>query len=152
MNSRSLGKSGTWINRNEPANLKFKLCIYTLINGVLVGRAWINAKFINPNTNKEIEIKALVDTGTTFTVIPRHIYEELGLRTVGKRRVKTASGYVDMDESFALVEVGNKRGVSPVLVSNELNEVLIGVITLEALGLTVDPTTGELRETEILML
>jgi clan AA aspartic protease len=117
-----------------------------------VGRAWINAKFINPNTNKEIEIKALVDTGTTFTVIPRHIYEELGLRTVGKRRVKTASGYVDMDESFALVEVGNKRGVSPVLVSNELNEVLIGVITLEALGLTVDPTTGELRETEILML
>ncbi|MFP3237253.1 MAG: aspartyl protease family protein [Vulcanisaeta sp.] len=115
-------------------------------------RAWINAKFINPNTNKEIEIKALVDTGATFTVIPGHIYEELGLRTVGKRRVKTASGYVDMDESFALVEVGNKRGVSPVLVSSGLNEVLIGVITLEALGLTVDPTTGELRETEILML
>jgi len=50
------------------------------------------------------------------------------------------------------VEVGNKRGVSPVLVSSELNEVLIGVITLEALGLTVDPTTGGLRETEILML
>ncbi|MFP3195929.1 MAG: hypothetical protein RXQ74_03585 [Caldivirga sp.] len=39
---------------------------------------------------------------------------------------------------------------SPVLASNELNEVLIGVITLELLGLTVDPTTGELRETEIL--
>jgi predicted aspartyl protease len=39
-----------------------------------------------------------------------------------------------------------------VLASNELNEVLIGVITLELLGLTVDPMTGELRETEILML
>ena len=32
-----------------------------------------------------------------------------------------------------------------------MNEVLIGVITLESLGLTVDPMTGELRETEILM-
>ena len=32
-----------------------------------------------------------------------------------------------------------------------MNEVLIGVITLELLGLTVDPMTGELRETEILM-
>jgi len=39
-----------------------------------------------------------------------------------------------------------------VLASNELNKVLIGVITLESLGLTVDPMTGELRETEILML
>jgi len=117
-----------------------------------MGHVWVNAKLINPITGRGIETKALVDTGATFTVIPRHIYEELGLRTVGKRRVKTASGYVDMDESFALVEVGNKRGVSPVLVSNELNEVLIGVITLEALGLTVDPTTGGLRETEILML
>ncbi len=119
---------------------------------VLMGHVLVNVKLINPLTGREIETKALVDTGTTFTVIPRHIYEELGLRTVGKRRVKTASGYVDMDESFALVEVGNRRGVSPVLVSSGLNEVLIGVITLEALGLTVDPTTGGLKETEILML
>ena len=117
-----------------------------------MGHVWVDAKLINPITGRGIEIKALVDTGATFTVIPKHIYEELELRTVGKRRVRTASGYVDMDESFALMEVGNKRGVSPVLVSNELNEVLIGVITLEALGLIVDSTTWELREAEILML
>jgi predicted aspartyl protease len=29
---------------------------------------------------------------------------------------------------------------------------LIGFLTLEALGLTVDPTTGKLKETRILLL
>ena len=50
------------------------------------------------------------------------------------------------------VSTASRETASPVLASNELNEVLIGVITLELLGLTVDPMTGELRETEILML
>jgi len=109
-------------------------------------------RLINPITNEGIETKALMNTSATFTVIPRHIYEELGLSTVSKRRVKTTNGYVDMDKSFALMKVGNKHEASPALVSNELNEALTGVVTLELLGLTVDPTTGELREIEILML
>jgi len=55
-------------------------------------------------------------------------------------------------ESFALVEVKGKRAVTLILISRELSETLIGVITLEALGLTVDLTTGELKEVEILLL
>jgi len=55
-------------------------------------------------------------------------------------------------ESFAIVEVKGRRAVTPILISRELSETLIGVITLEALGLTVDPTTGELKEVEILLL
>jgi len=34
----------------------------------------------------------------------------------------------------------------------DLKDLLIGVLTLEALGLTVDPTTGKLKETRILLL
>jgi len=82
-----------------------------------MGHVWVNVRLVNPITGKEVETKALVDTGA------RH-------------QVSTAS----------------RETASPVLASNELNEVLIGVITLELLGLTVDPMTGELRETEILML
>jgi len=37
------------------------------------------------------------------------------------------------------------------LVSKDLKDLLIGVLTLEALGLIVDPTTGKLREKGILL-
>jgi predicted aspartyl protease len=42
--------------------------------------------------------------------------------------------------------------VTPVLVTDTLDLVLVGVITLEALSLVVDPTTGELRESEAYLL
>ena len=38
------------------------------------------------------------------------------------------------------------------LVSGELEDMLIGVLTLEALGFRVDPTTGKLKESRILLL
>ncbi len=42
--------------------------------------------------------------------------------------------------------------MTSVLISKELKDVLIGVLTLDALGLTVDPTTSKLKETRILLL
>ncbi len=55
-------------------------------------------------------------------------------------------------ESFAIVKVKGKRAITLILVLRGLTRALIGVITLEALGLTVDPATGELKEVEILLL
>ena len=81
--------------------------------------------------------------------IPRSkIKRILGLKKRSCDRVETAKGYADLDESFALLGAWGKRGVTPILISKELKDVLIGVLTLEALGLTVDPTTGELKEQE----
>jgi predicted aspartyl protease len=45
-----------------------------------------------------------------------------------------------------------RKASSQILVSDDVDLVLIGVLTLEALGLEVDPTTGRLKETEILLL
>jgi len=52
----------------------------------------------------------------------------------------------------SLREIEGKRGLTPLLVSRDLKDLLIGVLILEALGLTVDPTTGKLKEIEILLL
>ncbi|MGQ9469450.1 MAG: aspartyl protease family protein [Nitrososphaerales archaeon] len=93
-----------------------------------------------------------MDTGSTYTVIPWRIYENLNLKLVGKKEVETAKGLTRLDESFAVIEIEGKRGLTPLLVSKELKDLLIGVLTLEALGLTVDPTTGKLKETRILLL
>ena len=85
-------------------------------------------------------------------MIPWWVYERLNLKIVGRKRVEIAEGYLELDESFAVIEIEGRRGVTPLLVSKELSEVLVGVVTLEVLGLAVDPTTGKLRETRILLL
>jgi len=95
---------------------------------------------------------ALVDTGATYTVVPWSVYEKLNLMIVGKKMVETAKGPTELDESFLVIEIKGKRAVTPVLISRDLKDVLVGVLTLEALGLAVDPTTGELKESRILLL
>lgn len=117
-----------------------------------MGHVWVDAKIINAVTAQEVKVTALVDTGATFTIIPLWVHEKLNLKIIGKRRIETAKGETELDESFALVEMEGKHAVTPVLISRELKDVLIGVLTLEALGLTIDPTTGKLKETRILLL
>jgi len=85
-----------------------------------MGHTWVEAKIANPFTGQDVKVVALVDTGATFTVVPSWIHEKLGLKVVGKKKVKTAKGYADLDESFALVEVEGKQGVTPMLISKEL--------------------------------
>jgi len=117
-----------------------------------MGHVWVKAKVTNPLSGVNAEEEALVDTGATYTVIPWRTYEKLDLRLVGEKEVETAKGLTRLDESFAIIEIQGKRGLTPLLVSKDLKDLLIGVLTLEALGLTVDPTTGKLKETRILLL
>jgi len=117
-----------------------------------MGYIWVKAKVINPLNGSEVEEEALVDTGSTYTVIPLRTYEKLSLKVVGEKNVETAKGLTRLDESFAIVEIEGRRGLTPLLVSRDLKDLLIGVLTLEALGLTVDPAIGKLKETRILLL
>lgn len=95
-----------------------------------------------------IEASAFVDTGATFTTIPRHISEKLGLRVTAKLMVRTATQLETFEQSFASVEINGDLTVTPILLSGTPDKILVGVITLEGLWLTVDPTTGQLKEAE----
>ena len=117
-----------------------------------MGHVRVKAKVVNPLTGAEVEREALVDTGATFTVIPQNLYEKLSLKVVGEKDVETAKGMTRLDESFAIVEIEGKRGLTPLLVSRDPKDMLVGVLTLKALGFKVDPTTGELKETRTLLL
>ncbi len=50
------------------------------------------------------------------------------------------------------IEIIDKRRVVPMLISNEVNFVLIGVTTLEWLNLEIDPVTDKLEESVTLLL
>ncbi|MCP8315389.1 MAG: hypothetical protein H3Z51_00805 [archaeon] len=118
-----------------------------------MGHVNIKLKLANPiEPEKGIEESAIVDTGATFTTLPLSIANNLNLKVIGKIKVNTATKTELLDQSYAYIEINNKRTVTPVLISETLDRILIGVITLESLGLAVDPTTGQLKEAEILLL
>ena len=66
--------------------------------------------------------------------------------------MRTASGAQELDQSYARIELAGKELVTHILISDTLTTVLVGVTTLEALGLAVDPAKGQLTESEILLL
>ena len=117
-----------------------------------MGHVWVDVRFVNPINGAELKTVALIDTGATYTVVPWWVHEKLNLMIVDKKRVETTKGFTELDESFLVVEIEGRRAVTPVLISKELKDILIGVLTLEALGLAVDPSTGKLKESRILLL
>jgi len=94
-----------------------------------------------------IEVEALIDTGTNRLLVPRELAERIGIRPMFRVVAELADG------SQREVEVGPVyvelmgRGAPDWAAIVEGGEVCVGAETLETLGLSVDPATGELRPT-----
>jgi len=116
-----------------------------------VGHVWVRAKIGDVEGKKVVEVDALVDTGATLTVVPRKLAEELGLRPTGRATVATANGVIELEKTRIWIELEGRGEIVPALVSDAVDKVLIGVTTLEVLGLQVDPITSKLKEWTLLL-
>jgi clan AA aspartic protease len=112
-----------------------------------MGYVYCDVKIGDPSEEKVISQRMLVDTGATYASIPKKLAKELSLPLLGEDRVTLADGREVMaTNSFAYIEInGRSHGVQVVIF--DIVEPAIGVFTLEALGLAVDPSTGKLKPT-----
>lgn len=111
-----------------------------------MGHAYTIAYLEGTETGEEVRM--LVDTGATYTTIPKDLAEKLGVLKL-PRRFKTtlADGReVEAEAGAVLIELKGREVPTTVLIM-ECKEPLLGVETLEALGLKVNPETGELEPT-----
>ncbi len=122
--------------------------------GCRMGHVRVNIKLANPARRQDtIEVAdALVDTGATWTTLPREFADRLGLEIVGQVTDETAAGEISVGHSFALIEYDGKQSFSDVLINDSVREVLVGVVTLEGLRLAVDPRSGRLVDTKLLLM
>jgi aspartyl protease family protein len=100
-----------------------------------MGYAWVDAVIKNPFSGRSISVKALADTGATLTVIPRRIAEELALPVIGKSLVQIAKGVTELEARFGIVGIMGEETSARILVSDELDTVIIGITVLEQPGL-----------------
>lgn len=111
--------------------------------------------FATGNGRKPLEIEMLVDTGAIFTLVPRRVLDELGVKPSGKRVFQTIDGSpIEREVGVALIEVQGQQppGPIPVIFGEEDDSPVLGVTALESMGLKVDPSAGKLVKTELLMM
>lgn len=119
-----------------------------------MGYVKVAAKIYNPaDRSKPIQLDLLADTGAIYTAIPASLLEKLNIKPTSTRKFKLANGKVEhYPTGEAYVEIAGEGATSIIAFLPEDATPLLGVTTLELLGLQVDPTTGELRPLELLLL
>ena len=96
--------------------------------------------------------KMLVDTGASFTVMPLRVAEKYFIETPFEVDLKLGDGRVVKARVFvAEAEIEGRRGPLRILAFEGAVPV-IGVDTLETLGLKVDPLTGKVEKTDYYLL
>ena len=97
-------------------------------------------------TRKEKKVSMFVDTGATRTVIPYKLAEEVGSLASGiKAKAKYANGNIrEVDTASVVIKVLDRETPELILL-DDVEEPILGVYTLEALGLKVDPEEGKIE-------
>ena len=89
--------------------------------------------------NKSARVRMLVDTGATFSVIPDRLACAVGIKRLPRSvAIRLADGRrVKLDSGVAIFRIDGRE--APTILVGDVAEPVLGVETLEALGLTVDP-------------
>jgi aspartyl protease family protein len=102
----------------------------------------------NPARPKVVELlEFLVDSGAIYSVVPARILRKLGIKPLRKKEeFRLADGSkIERRKGGALFKYGDKQGGADVIFGEPGDSVLLGALTLGALGLALDPLKRELR-------
>jgi predicted aspartyl protease len=85
-------------------------------------------------------VEAFVDTGASYSVVPRPVLEALGCRLIRMQPVMLPDGRIDEWPLTQIdIECEGRRTPTPVLMGPPEGRMVLGAITLEELSLGVDP-------------
>jgi aspartyl protease family protein len=111
-----------------------------------VGETFTSIKIFGPGGSAEHT--SMVDTGATFTKIPKSVAEKVGTKTRRKVLVQLSTGgLIERDLGYFETELEGVRDIVPVTVASEDEPTVIGYSTLEILGFKVDPSRRKLEKT-----
>ena len=103
-------------------------------------------------SGKQENVKFLVDSGATYSLLPKAVWEAIGLKPKRKLSFTLADGTtVERSVSEALVVFQQGEAHTPVILGEEGDEALLGVVTLEILGLVFNPFDRTLHPMRMLL-
>jgi predicted aspartyl protease len=101
---------------------------------------------------KSIVDQFLIDSGASLTVLPEQIWKALGIEPTSSIRIRLADGRVSTRPTgFAMVTYEDNTVPSRVILGEPDDSKLLGVVTLEEMGLQLDPLKRTLSAAEFRM-
>ena len=116
-----------------------------------MGITYIDGTVRGP-TGQEAEVSLLVDSGATYTLLPTHTWESIGLEATRDQTFTLADGTrVQRRISRCLIVLPQGEDYSPVILGEPGDEALLGVVTLEILGLLFNPFNRTLQPMRMML-
>ncbi len=101
---------------------------------------------------KAIDVEFLVDSGAKYTLLPEKFWKELGLEPIDEASFVLADGTtITRKISEVWVEYAGRGRTVQVILGEGNDEALLGVLTLEALGLMLNPFSRELLPMRLML-
>ena len=107
----------------------------------------VSVRIANPaRARRFAQVKFLVDSGAIYSVVPARTLERLGVKPHSRRTFLLADGSeVTRRMGDAVFRLDGRQGASPVIFGEKGDSTLLGAVTLESLGVLLDPLRRELR-------
>ncbi|HEY3393762.1 MAG TPA: retroviral-like aspartic protease family protein [Lacipirellulaceae bacterium] len=111
-----------------------------------MGITYVDGKVTGPSGHSE-ELRFLVDSGASYTLLPEPVWRALGLQPQRTMQFSLADGtLIKRNISECFIELPEGSSHTPVVLGEVGDDQpLLGVVTLENLGLVFDPFRRELR-------
>ncbi len=107
---------------------------------------------VNGPKGKQADVEFRVDSGATYSVLPKEIWEQLGLKPKRKMTFTLADGTTIerlISEAYVILPQGDAH--TPVVLGENGDQALLGIVTLEILGLVFNPFDRTLQPMRVLM-
>ena len=115
-----------------------------------VGTFSVDFVIRNRDTAQARELNGVVDTGASFTVIPAHILDELGIERERTRTFSFADGSRrELAIALAEMELEGQRGNVYVVFGPDSRKILLGALALETFALAADAKYRRLIPAEL---
>ena len=115
-----------------------------------MGITYIEGTVTGPTGSRTVEF--LVDSGATYSLVPFDVWTAIGLGS--KRTASFALGdgsRIERNISECHIAFSMGEGHSPVILGEPGDAALLGVVTLENLGLVFNPFTRTLHPMRLLL-
>ncbi|OHB77633.1 MAG: aspartyl protease [Planctomycetes bacterium RBG_16_59_8] len=116
-----------------------------------MGITYVDAAVRNESGTAE-SVRFLVDSGATYTLLPKRTWEKLNLAPKRAMDFTLADGTKVMRHiSECHITLPQGEGHTPVILGEEGDEALLGVVTLEILGLVFNPFNRTLQAMKMML-
>jgi predicted aspartyl protease len=116
-----------------------------------MGLTYVDAEVLGAR-GKRRSVRLMVDSGAMYSVLPRAVWRAIGLKAKRELVFTLADGTeVKRSVSECLIRLEGHEGHTPVVLGEKADEALLGVVTLENLGLVLNPFERSLRPMRMMM-